>query len=151
MKLRAKFPFPTLWTNSFFSGKNKNLSRPPSGWPDGSVKKNRPKCFQTKFKHNFYLRKRPQKWPIGRYFCNSINTHRSPGGVAYIFVIASTSRTEDLWFVSRQGVSCLVLETLQCSCPNLCNMHCHCVYLRKIYAFKIFFKLPKENYHPHWA
>jgi hypothetical protein len=42
-------------------------------------------------------------------------------------------------FESRQGVRFYRnLYTLQCCYHNLCNMHCHCVHLRKINALKIF-------------
>jgi uncharacterized membrane protein AbrB (regulator of aidB expression) len=44
---------------------------------------------------------------------------RSPGGVEYVVVIASDSRTEDPGFESLQCARFLGLYTLQCCCQNL--------------------------------
>jgi hypothetical protein len=54
-----------------------------------------------------------------------------------IVVIASTYRTEDPEFESRQGERFLGISTLQSCCNNLPIMHCQCVYLRKKECLKI--------------
>jgi hypothetical protein len=53
-----------------------------------------------------------------------------------IVVIPSASRTYYTGFESHKGVSFLVLYTYIAVLLSKLKMHCHCVYLRKINAFK---------------
>jgi hypothetical protein len=55
-----------------------------------------------------------------------------------IGVIASASRTGDPGFEPRQGVRFLGLYILGTVLLSKLNMHCQCVYLRKINALKYF-------------